>query len=121
MVTLIFKKVGNHWYLDIPHDNPNDLKLDRRFEFLLSKLDIFNDKKVSVYLHEMSDFIIEEGFIQFNDRDIQRYFLTNDSFKMRIWINNRKFYISSELYTLIENYYHLDLHLVAYRITNYGI
>jgi len=121
MFQLVFKKVGNHWYLDIPHENPSDLKLDRRIEFLLTKADKYNDKIVTVYLHELTDVIIEEGLIQFQESDFQRYFLTNDDFQMKMWINNRKFTISSSLYTLIENYYHLDLHLVAYRISLYGI
>ena len=40
LTTLTFKKLGNHWYLHITHDNPEDLILDRRIELMLNRLDV---------------------------------------------------------------------------------
>ena len=36
LIPLTFKKVGNHWYLDIEHDNPRDLMLDPVLERFIS-------------------------------------------------------------------------------------
>lgn len=116
-VRLIFKKVGNHWYLDIPHSNPNDLRLDRRIEFVLNKLDKFNEGVVNnIWLYEQSMFIEPEGLIQFDDADLTRYFTTNDDFILNLYIDKYNFTISSNLYGLIELYYQLNLHELVYRV-----
>lgn len=118
MTQLTFKKVGNHWYLDIPHDFPNDLILDRKMELLLSRIDKLNEGIITnVYLQEQLGFISEEGLIQFTDKDLLRYFTTNDTFLMDLYIQDHRFKISSKLYTLLEREYHLDLHLSAYKIS----
>ena len=120
LIQLIFKKVGNHWYLDIPHDNPCDLMLDIRLERLLNKLDRWDLGVVdNVYLSEQTDFINPEGLIQFADSDLLRYFTTKDNFPMAVFIGNHKFFISSNLYTLLESKYQLDLHVSAYRLVVY--
>ena len=118
IITLTFKKLGNHWYLDIPHDNPADLMLDRRIEFMLSRLDTWKDGVVTnVSLICQHDFIDSEGLIQFDDADLLRYFTTNDDFIMALYINGHKWSISSRLYFLIEQRYKLDLHELMYKIS----
>ena len=94
LITLTFKKLGNHWYLDIPHDNPSDLILDRRIELMLSRLDTWKEGIVtSVSLICQNDFI------------------------MALYINGHKWSISSKLYFLIEQKYKLDLHELVYKIS----
>ena len=118
LTTLTFKKLGNHWYLDIPHDNPADLMLDRRIEFMLSRLDTWKDGVVTnVSLICQHDFIDSEGLIQFDDADLLRYFTTNDDFTMALYINGHKWSISSRLYFLIEQKCKLDLHELVYKIS----
>jgi hypothetical protein len=120
LIQLIFKKVGNHWYLDIPHDNPSDLVLDKRLERLINRLDKWDSGVVDkIYLSEQTDYINPDGLIQFKDDDLLRYFTTKDSFLMTLYIGNHKFKISSNLYTLIESKYQLDLHVSAYRFVVY--
>lgn len=120
LVQLIFKKVGNHWYLDIEHDNPQDLILDPVLERFLSRLDSLNIGIVdNVYLVEQSGFIEPKGLLQFTDEDLLRYFTTKDIFKMNIFISNYHFQISSNLYSLLENKYQLDFHISAYRLAVY--
>lgn len=120
LVQLIFKKVGNHWYLDIEHDNPQDLILDPVLERFLSRLDSLNIGIVdNVYLVEQTGFIEPEGLLQFTDEDLLRYFTTKDIFKMNIFISNYHFQISSNLYLLLENKYQLDFHISAYRLAVY--
>lgn len=115
-VPLTFKKIGNHWYLDIEHDNPQDLMLDPILERFIGKLDKFGEGIVSkIYLSEQGDIIFPEGSIQFTDSDLLRYFTTNDDFDMTIYINNHKFKISSNLYTLLETKYQFDFHISSYR------
>ena len=120
LVQLIFKKVGNHWYLDIEHNNPQDLILDPVLERFLSRLDSLNIGIVdNVYLVEQTGFIEPEGLLQFTDEDLLRYFTTKDIFKMNIFISNYHFQISSNLYSLLENKYQLDFHISVYRLAVY--
>jgi len=120
LVQLIFKKVGNHWYLDIEHNNPQDLILDPVLERFLSLRDSLNLGIVdNIYLVEQSGFIEPEGLLQFTDEDLLRYFTTKDVFKMNIFISNHHFQISSNLYSLLENKYQLDFHISAYRLAVY--
>lgn len=103
--------------MDIPHSKPNDLQLDRRIEFVLNKLDKFNEGVVdSIWLYEQSMFIEPEGLIQFDDTDLTRYFTTNDEFTLNLYIDKYNFTISSNLYGLIELYYQLNLHELVYRV-----
>lgn len=116
-VHLVFKRIGNHWYLDIPHHNPNDLVLDRRAELFLSRLDEYNEGIIDrIWLHEQNMYIINEGLLQINDKDLMRYFTTDDDFRMHIYISGHKFTISSRLYALLELNYKLDMHESVYRI-----
>ena len=118
LITLTFKKLGNHWYLDIPHDNPEDLVLDRRIELMLNRLDVWKEGIVTnISLICQSGFIDSEGLIQFDDNDLLRYFTTNDDFTMALYINGHKWSISSRLYFLIEQRYKLDLHELVYKIS----
>lgn len=122
LVQLIFKKVGNHWYLDIEHDNPQDLKLDPILERFIGKLDTWKTGIVDkIYLVEETGFITPEGLLQFSDDDLLRYFTTNDTFNMNIFINNHKFKISSSLYALLERKYQLDFHVSVYKFAIYEI
>ena len=118
LTTLTFKKLGNHWYLDIPHDNPEDLILDRRIELMLNRLDIWKEGIITnISLICQRTFIDSEGLIQFDDADLFRYFTTNDDFTMALYINGHKWSISSKLYFLIEQKYKLDLHELVYKIS----
>ena len=120
LVQLIFKKVGNHCYLDIEYDNPQDLRLDPVLERFLSLRDSLNLGIVdNIYLVEQNGFIEPEGLLQFTDEDLLRYFTTKDIFKMNIFISNHHFQISSNLYSLLENKYQLDFHISAYRLAVY--
>ena len=118
LITLTFKKLGNHWYLDIPHDNPEDLILDRRIELMLNRLDVWKEGIITnISLICQKDFIDNEGLIQFDDNDLLRYFTTDDDFIMALYINGHKWSISSKLYFLIEQKYKLYLHKLVYKIS----
>ena len=102
MKLLTFKKLANHWYPEISHDSLDDIRLSEKIERLLSIIDKNEDGCVSITLYEQ-DCYIEDSTIQFGDDSLCRYFTTNDDFDLDFWIGNRKFTISSTLYTLLEN------------------
>jgi len=119
-IQLIFRKIGNHWYLDIEHDNPRDLILNPVLERFINKLDRWDQHVVdNIYLIEETGFISSDGLLQFSDEDMLRYFTTNDHFDMTIYISGHKFKISSTLYSLLENKYQLDFHVSLYKFIIY--
>ena len=122
LTQLKFKKVGNHWYLDIEHNNPKDLVLDPVLEKLLSRIDKHNEGVVeNLYLSEQQDYVNQNGLLQFSEKDLLQYFTTSEPFMMTIFINNHAFKISSELYTLLETKYQFDFHMILYRFVVYDI
>lgn len=117
-INLVFKKLGNHWYPNLNHSNPTELILNPVLEKYINRLDEFNDGIVNkICLIEQTGFIINNGLIQFDEKDIFRYFTTNDDFIMKLYISGHKFTISSKLYNCLENEYKLDLHECIYRIS----
>ena len=116
-IRLIFKKLGNHWYLDIPHDNPSALLMDPKIERMLDRIDVYGDDIISnICLSEISDIVPDKGLLQFDEKDLLRYFTTDDSFTMSVYIDDHKFKIPSELYSLIELAYKPEFHVSAYQI-----
>ena len=117
---LVFKKIGNHWYLDIPHDDPADLALDCRLERFF---DIMDSNKFGIMDRA---YLIEEHFtdnidnlLQFRDEDLLRYFTTSDDFQMVVYIGKHRFTISSRFYYLLEKQYQFNFHESIYRIIIY--
>lgn len=117
---LIFKKVGNHWYPDIPHENPADLMLDPRLERFFDTLDLEKFGVVGrICLIEENYTDNMDNLIQFRDSDLLRYFTTTDEFQMIVYVGKHKFSISSKLYTLLEQMYQFNFHQSIYRIIVY--
>lgn len=120
LTQLTFKKLGNHWYLDIPHDNPADLILDNRLERFLDRLDPEKYGIINrIYLMEEEYTDNVENLVQFRDSDLLRYFTTNDDFLMVIYIGKHRFSISSKFYTLLEKNYQFEFHQSIYKIIVY--
>lgn len=115
-VRIDVKKLGNHWYPAIEHFDPNDISLDPKMEKLLSKADLVDFGNVTVYLLKQTAFVENTGIIEFNEKDILRYLTTDDSFIMNMYINGHQFWISSELYFLLEDQFQLDFHRNLYKI-----
>lgn len=120
LTQLVFKKIGNHWYLDIPHDNPADLILDNRLERFFDKLDPENYGSINrIYLMEEEFTDNVENLIQFRDSDLLRYFTTTEDFQMLVYIGKHCFHISSRFYTLLEQKYQFNFHQSIYKIIVY--
>lgn len=118
---ITFKKLGNHWYPCLDHNQLSDLSIDPVFERLFNIMDKYKEERMCVYLYEESSIIINEGLIQFTEEDILRYLTTNDDFIMDLYIEDHKFSISSKLYQLLEQNYNFNFHKYTYRIeVDYG-
>lgn len=113
---LQFKKIGNHWYPNIKHQEFEELILDPVVERLVSKFDKFGDEKVDICLIKQDMIIIQDGLLQFAEEDITRYFTTTDDFIMRFYVNNHELHLSSKLYTALERNFNFNFHKEVYRI-----
>ena len=115
MKLLTFKKLANHWYPEIPHDFLDDIRLSEKIEKWLSFIDKSKLGSVTITLYQQ-DCYIEDSTIQFGDDSLCRYFTTNDDFDLDFWIGNRKFTISSTLYTILENQFQFNFHDTTYNV-----
>lgn len=115
MKLLTFKKLANHWYPEIPHDSLDDIRLCKNTEKWLSHLDTDNNGSITIGLYDQNCYI-EDSTLQFGDDSLCRYFTTNDEFDLDFWIGNRKFTISSTLYTILENQFQFNFHDTTYNI-----
>lgn len=119
-INLIFKKLGDNWYIDIPHALPEDLILEPKIGKYLSKIDESNNGILNnIWLIEQIIIPNRDNLIQFDEADLSRYFMSDETFMMNLYVGSHKFQISSKLYFLLENYYNLDLHLSSYRLEIY--
>jgi hypothetical protein len=110
---IVFKRIGNHWYPDIYHDNLDDLCLNEKVEKCLSTIDKSKSGTISFSLTEQRS-ILYSTTIQFRDEDLNRYFTTNDDFDFIVYIGERTYPISSTLYSLLEELFNFNFHKTLY-------
>lgn len=116
---LVFKKFANHWYPEVPHDSLSDIALCPKMEKMLTVLDKrkgFEEGVVEIAFIEEFGVISDHDILQFEEPDITRWFTTNDYFNMNVWVNDHKFVISSDLYSILEQIYEFKFHENIYRI-----
>lgn len=113
---LTFRKLANHWYLDIPHDTLSDISLCPKAERMLDMLDEFKSNEVEIILEEVVYYIPEDYILQFEEPDITRWFTTDDFFYITVYINGHDFKITSELYSLLEQKYEFKFHENIYKV-----
>ena len=116
MYLIELAKLGNHYYPKLNHDDPNDLKLDPKFDRMLNMINKDDYYSPTIYLYEIQSIMPNEGILKINDEDITRYLTTNDDFNLRVTVNNHQFQLSSKLYTLLEKNLNLDLCKTLYKI-----
>lgn len=115
VIPIKIKKLANHWYPVVEHNNANEIQLDERVENILVWLAKDRDE-IEIVFYEQYDIIADLGNFEFNEEDINRYMTTNDSFDMRFYVDEHEFLLSSDLYTLLEQQYEFDFHINLYRI-----
>lgn len=116
---LKFKKFANHWYPEVPHDSLSDIALCPKTERMLTILDRrkgYEDGEVELAFIEEFGVISDHDILQFEEPDITRWFTTSDYFEMKVWINDYKFIISSDLYSILEQVYQFKFHENIYRV-----
>lgn len=112
--SIVLNKLGNHWYPAVNHNNIQELVLDPKFEKYLSLIDTNKTGCLVINFSQCHEFI--ENALFFKDEDINRYFITNDSFDLTCFILNHQFKISSKLYCLLEREYDFSFHQFIYKI-----
>lgn len=112
-------KVGNHWYPNIKHQLGYIEGFEKKIDWYLNKLDIFNANELTIEFEEIG--VIFEGIniIYFNEADIIRYLTTDDEFDVRFNVNNHEFKISSDLYWSLEKQFNFNFHKNSYKIHVY--
>ena len=109
------KKLGEHWYPDIDHNDPYDLVLNDKIEAFLNFFDKEKLGELDVYLWETYS-VIDNSTIIFDDADILRFLTTTDDFDLHFYVDDRQFEISANLFNLIECEYNPNFHKAFYRI-----
>lgn len=116
IVKLKFQKLANHWYPCIKHSHPSDLMLNQKIERVLSFLDKYKSGTVELVIIEQGMILEDTNIIQFDENDITRFFITDEYFDMKVYINNHEFKIPVSLYMLLEEIYHFDFHQNYFKI-----
>lgn len=112
-VKILLKKVGNHWYPSIEHDNLEEISLSPKLEKTLSILNKTKSESMSIWIEEQNT-ILYPNTIQFRDEDLNRYFTTNDEFDFIVYVGNKEFPVSSMLYSLLEDLFNFNFHKTLY-------
>lgn len=112
MFKVDFKRLGNHWYPSLKHDDPIDLMLNEQLEVLLDSQ--YNSKygEITVYMCEMlySDVQDDENtWITFDKEDYERYLSTDDHFDIRFTYKDRQYSISSKILDAIQAEYQIQI------------
>lgn len=118
-ITLSVKRVGNHWYPCINHDLGYLCGFDEKSDRYLSVLDYSKNERLTFEFEELHSIVEGINIIYFNEEDIVRYLMTDDSFDLRVTINGHEFTISSDLYWLLENQFNFNFHKSLYKIHVY--
>ena len=109
------RKIGNHWYPDLMHDDPMDLMLDPKIEKLLTLWDKDKCKELHFTLSEEHS-LLEPNTIQFNDEDIWKWLNTTATFTIKMYIGDHEFEISTLLMDLFEEQFNTNFHKTLYSI-----
>lgn len=114
-ILLKVKKIGNHWYPNIQHDDPTTIVLDTKIEKLLNILDKEHTGSLDFLLLEMHSWL-DANVIQFNDEDFWRWMNTTDCFDVRMYIRDHEFVVSSMLLDLFEEQFDTNFYETIYSL-----
>lgn len=109
------KKVGNHWYPCLKHEDPMELMLDPKMDKLLTLLDKDNSEELHFLLSEVHTWL-EPNTIQFRDEDIWNWLNTTLNFPVKIYIGDHEFEVSTLLLDLFEEQFNTNFHKTLYSI-----
>jgi hypothetical protein len=113
------KKVANHWYPCLEHDDPMDLMLDPKIEKLLDIWDKNDSGELEFLLSEVHTWL-EENTIQFSDEDIWKWLNTTATFPIKMYVGDHEFEVSTLLLDLFEEQFNTNFHKTLYSINLCG-
>ena len=117
MAQFKIKKLGNHWYFAINHDYDADISIDPKLEKVLDLYNrTFNYDEFTIELQELPFIIDDEPIIYFDESDLTRYYITNDSFDLRFYVREHEFFVSDYIFNCLESEFNLNFHENIYRI-----
>ena len=114
-ILITVKKLGNHWYPNLKHEDPIELMLDTKMERLLTLLDKNNTGELHFLLSEVHTWL-ENNTIQFKDEDIWKWLNTSETFPVTMYIGDHEFEISTLLIDLFEEQFNTNFHKNLYSI-----
>lgn len=114
-MNLKVKKLGHNWYLDINHDDSEDIRFNNKISKTLSLLDKDQNGQLEFELTEAYS-IIYKNAIFINESDIFKYFTTDDYLEIRFIINDHEYSISSDMYYLLESQFNFNFHNFIYTL-----
>jgi hypothetical protein len=114
-ILITVKKLGNHWYPNLEHEDPMDLMLDPKMEKLLTLWDQHNIGELHFLLSEVHTWV-EPNTIQFKDEDIWKWLNTTTTFPITLYIGDHEFEISTAMMDLFESQFNTNFHKTLYSI-----
>lgn len=117
MLSLKVRKIGNHWYPCIEHDLSLNIGFDKKTEYYFNMIGKkFLIDELIIHFDEVIGTLIDDNMILFNEKDILRYFTTDDFFDLEFKIGRHSFTINSDLYWLLETQFNFNFHKNDYRV-----
>lgn len=110
MKKLILKKLGNNWYLDLPHNDARAIKIIGKLNRYLTTKDIYNEGVLTAFVLEEGSIIDNQRVILFREKDLLRYATSSDVFNLTASVGGHKIKFNSELLTNIN--YHLGIDIL---------
>lgn len=114
-ILIKIKRVGNHWYPDLSHEDPMELILDSKMERFCTLLDKEHRGELVFLLSECHSWL-ENNTIQFEDEDIWKWLNTDANFTIKMYIHDHVFEVSTMLMDLFESQFNTNFHKTLYKI-----
>lgn len=114
-ILITVKKVGNHWYPNLSHDDPMELILDPKMERFCTLLDKYQLGTLTFLLQEVYSWT-DDNTIQFDDDDIWKWLNSDANFTVRMYIKDHEFEVSTLLMDLFETQFNTNFHKTLYKI-----
>lgn len=122
MISFKLKKVGNHWYPSLEHNEGCLVGFNEKIDRVLDLIDFRNNQIEELNIDcEEAGLIWDDirDMIEFKENDICRYLTTDDNFDLTFIINNHEFQMSSDLYFWLEQVFNFNFHKENYIIHIY--
>lgn len=117
MIPIEFIRVGNHFYPNIEHENVNQIVISPEIEHVLNNNVTFLNS-VTIFLEEVGSIINEnDAIIIFDECDLKQYLYGKIKPQdIHFTINDKTYFISTQLYSLLEKQFQINFSNTLYKI-----